>query len=122
MVEKEDLTENKFLKAEVLRLSNVIKQRSETLRNIEQYSRRDCIEISGILEESDKDTNELKIKIGSLMGLNIHKNDISVSHRLPIKGQSQSYSSRLRPRAGAVSSAIHQHPRIIVKFVRGDIN
>ena len=66
-------------------------------------------------------TNELTIKIGSLMGLNIDKNDISVSHHLPTKGQSQSYSSRLRLRAGAVSNAVSQHPRIIVKFVRRDI-
>ena len=58
---KEALTGNKFLKAELLRLSNVIKQDSETLNNIEQYSRCDCIEISGIPEESDEDTNELTI-------------------------------------------------------------
>ena len=118
---KDVQTENIFLKAEVLRLSNVIKQHSESLSNIEQYSRRDCIEISGIPEEPGEDTNELTIKIGSLMGLNIDKNDISVSHHLPMKGQLRSYSSRLRPRAGAVSNAVSQHPRIIVKFVRRDI-
>ena len=54
------------------------------------------------------------------MGLNIHKNDISVSYCLLIKGQLQSYSSRLGPGGGAVSNAIHQHPGIIVKFVRRD--
>ena len=118
---KDVLTENIFLKAEVLRLSNAIKQHSETMSNIEQCSWRDCIEISGIPEEPGEDTNELTIKVGSLMGLNIDKNDISVSHRLPTKGQLQSCSSRLRPRAGAVSNAVSQHPRIIVKFVRRDI-
>ena len=31
---EEALTENKFLKAEILRLSNVVKQRSEDISNI----------------------------------------------------------------------------------------
>ena len=115
---EEALTENKFLKAEILRLSNVVKQHSEVISNIEQYSRRDCVEISGLPEESDEDTNALTIKVGSLMGLKINESDISVSHCLPLKRQSQSYSSRLRPRAGAVSNTVDQHPKIIVKFVR----
>jgi hypothetical protein len=116
--EMEGKCEDKFLKAEILRLSNVVKQHSEVVSNIEQYSRRDCVEISGLPEESDEDTNALTIKVGSLMGLKINESDISVSHRLPLKRQSQSYSSRLRPRAGAVSNTVDQHPKIIVKFVR----
>ncbi len=102
----------------MLRLSNVIKQNSEALSNIEQYSLCECIEIIGLPEEQDENTNELAIKVGSLMGLDIQEGDISVSHRLPPKRQTQTYSTRLRPRAGAASSVDNQHSRIIVKFVR----
>jgi peptidoglycan hydrolase CwlO-like protein len=70
---EDTLKENKFLKAEVLRLSYSIKQNSEALCNIEQYSRRECIEISGLAEEKDENTNELTIKVGSLIGLDTKK-------------------------------------------------
>jgi exoribonuclease R len=79
------------MKAEVLRLSNVIKQSNEALSNTEQYTRRVCVEIRGIPEEQDENTNELTIKVGSLMELNIQESDISVSHCLPQKRKNQTY-------------------------------
>ena len=51
--ECEEALTDKFLKAEVLRLSNVAKQHSE--------------DIGDLPEESDEDTNALTIKVGSLM-------------------------------------------------------
>lgn len=74
---EEALTENKTLKAEILRLSNILQQQSEDISNIEQYSRYDSVEICGLPEESD-DTNALTIKVGSFMGLKINESDISV--------------------------------------------
>ena len=49
------------------------------MNNIQQYSRRDCVEISGILEEPDENTNALTIKIGALFGLQIDDKDISIT-------------------------------------------
>jgi hypothetical protein len=115
---EEALTENKFLRAEILRLSNVIKQHSKDISNIEQYSRRDSVEISGLPEESNKDTNALTIKVGCLMGLKINESDISVSHRLPLKHQSQSYSSRLRRELGLYQILLINIQKMIVKFVK----
>jgi hypothetical protein len=48
-----------------------------------QYGRRDCCEISGLLVEHGEDTNKLVINLGSQMGLNLTESDISVSDRLP---------------------------------------
>jgi hypothetical protein len=79
---------------------DIAKKHSEDVSNIEQYSRRDCVEKSGLSEESDEDTNALTNKVGSLKGVKINESDISVSHRLPLKRQSQSYSLRLRPKLG----------------------
>ena len=74
----------------------------ETCNDLEQYSRRECVEIHGIPptqdDESTEDTNEIVCKIGELIGFEIESQDISVSHRLPTKG--------------------NWAPAIIAKFVR----
>ena len=90
---KEVLMENRSLKDEVLRLSNVVKQQASEINDMEQYM-RDNVEISGVLEEPDEDTNNVVIQIGSFMGLQVDESDISVSHRLLLKRHSQSYALR----------------------------
>jgi hypothetical protein len=114
--------ENKCLKSKVLRLSNITKAQDEEINNMQQYSRRDCVEISGIPEEPDENTDALTVKIGSLMGIRIHESDISISHRLPQKVQNESYSSRLRSREGTTSgNRANRFPKIIVKFARRSV-
>ena len=106
----------------MLRLSAIVNQQSEDINNMEQYSRRDCVEISGLPEEPGENTNALTIKVASLMGLNLEEKDISISHRLPSNAQqNQSYSSRLRPREGSALNKVNpadQYPKVIVKFAR----
>jgi len=108
--------ENSFLKAEVLRLSKAVLDTTEELNNIEQYSRRECCEIAGIPVQPGEDTTDLVIKVGSLMGVDLEKCDISVSHRLP----TPSYSSRLgqEDTSGHDRFPALQFPKVIVKFVR----
>lgn len=111
--------ENKFLKAEVLRLSKTISEVEEVMSDMQQYTRRECCEIAGIPMQPGEDTNDIVVRIGSLMGLELEESDISVSHRLPVP----SYSSRMnnsstsRPRSPGPAL---QLPKIIVKFVRRD--
>ena len=81
--------ENKFLKDEVFLLSNSLNSVKEDIDNFEQYSRRECIEVSGIPVTTDEDTSDLVVELGSIIGLNIKREDISVSHRLPVKMYSQ---------------------------------
>jgi hypothetical protein len=71
------------LRAEVLRLSRSLDDVSNEIDNMNQYGRRDCCEISGLLVEHGEDTNKLVINLGSQMGLNLTESDISVSDRLP---------------------------------------
>ena len=73
----------------------------------EQYTRRDCLEIRGIPVQQGEDTNDIIIKLGSKIGVEVNKNDISVSHRLPLGGKA------------ARSDTVY--PTIIVKFVRRDV-
>jgi hypothetical protein len=70
---------------------------------MEQYSRRECLEIKGIPVTKDENTDELVTKVCELMGLSIKEEDISVSHRLPI---SNKYKGK------------RTESTIIVKFVR----
>lgn len=114
---KEVDKENSFLKAEVFRLSKAFLDVTEEINNIEQYSRRECCEIAGIPVQPGEDTNDLVIKVGSLMGVDLEKCDISVSHRLP----TPNYSSRLGqedPTSGRERFPALQFPKVIVKFVR----
>ena len=62
-------------------------------------------------EGEQENTNELVMKIGNLIGVNINESDISVSHRFP----KPSYSSRAREGMPGFNT---NHPKIIVKFVR----
>ena len=55
---------------------------------LEQYSRRDCLEIRGIPKNSSgmrEDTNKIVVELGRKIGIELKKEDISTSHRLPSK-------------------------------------
>ena len=111
-----DLEEsNAKLKAEVTNLSDKLKVCKESLNNLEQYTRRECLEVSGIPELQDE--NNQVIKVGSLMGAVINKEDISVSHRIP-KPSFNSVTAGNRNNVEASSTLTT--PKIIVKFVRRD--
>ena len=67
---------NKHLKIEVLRFSSIVEHQSIQINDIEQCSRRDCVDIAGVPEIEDENTNELVLKIGNVIG------EISISPRL----------------------------------------
>ncbi len=104
---KELLAENKSLRAELLQSKNEVKMLKESVNDLEQYLRRDCVEICGIpLNNDQEDTNNIVIKVAEVIGVDIAPTDISVSHRLP-------------KRAARGRSESNQN--IIVKFVRRDV-
>lgn len=113
---KLDLLEarNASLEAENATLTKKLQTCETSLNNLEQYSRRECVEISGIPEVKEENTDDIVIKVGSLIGLDIEKHDISISHRLP----KPSYSAAVREGPRASSNASSRAPNIIVKFVR----
>lgn len=78
---------------------------------LEQYSRRDCLEIRGIPKNSSgmrEDTNKIVIELGRKIGIELKKEDISTSHRLPSKVKANGERA-LFP------------PAIIVKFTSRDV-
>lgn len=100
------LQENKCLKADVRKTTNEFNHVEEEFNNLEQYSRRDCLEIRGVPVQRDQDTNALVVNIGRRMGVEVKGDDISTSHGLPIMNRGRDARSRILS--------------IIVKFVRWD--
>jgi DNA repair exonuclease SbcCD ATPase subunit len=53
------------------------------LDELQQYNRRDCIEMSGIPVLPDENPTKLALELGKLIGHNIEESHISTAHRLP---------------------------------------
>ena len=98
------LKENELLKSHVINLQNHVEQLGVDVNDLEQYGRRECLEIQGIPVQQDEVLDDLVCSIGNLINVNIKAEDISISHRL----KSRRTSSDLPP-------------AIIVKFVRRTI-
>ena len=96
--------ENKALKQEQVSLKAQVLRSANDLK-LEQYTRRDCLEIRGIPLPEDlrvEDTNDIVLQLSQKMGIPLERNDISVSHRIR-------------------SSRASVDPAIIVKFVRREM-
>lgn len=97
--------EHVSLKAQVFSSANDLKLVQKSLNDLEQYTRRDCLEIRGIPlpeESQEEDTNDIVLQLSHKMGIPLERNDISVSHRIR-------------------SSRASVDPAIIVKFVRREM-
>ena len=92
--------ENQELKVELNLLKDQFNLSETAINDLEQYSRRDCLEINGIPQNTDENTDDIVVAIAKKVGLNITANDISTSHRLGKPGQ---YGKNV-------------YPNIIVKF------
>ncbi|KAK6171873.1 hypothetical protein SNE40_018297 [Patella caerulea] len=66
----------------------------EKVDELEQYSRREAIRISGIEERDGESTDELVVKVGKLVGVDIQASDINRSHRV---GHPSNYKDEPRP-------------------------
>jgi hypothetical protein len=62
-----------------------------------------------------EDSNNIVVKVSEVMGVNVRKENISVSHRLPVS-KSEPTQRRTRGRPGIQSTS-----PIIVRFVRSDV-
>ena len=88
-------------------ITNELEQIKQDLDDMEQYIRRECLEIRGIPLAKDEDTNQIVRKVGQLIDVDINDEDISVSHRTRLSSRN--------------SENKKQEPAIIVGFVRRDV-
>ena len=76
--EKKDLViGNTSLRAELLDSSKQIKMPKDSINSLEQYTRRDCVEIRGIPYVEGENTNNIVVKLGEKIGVKLNKDDIS---------------------------------------------
>ena len=78
--------ENSQLKANATELSIRITQLEEDQEAQNLYLHRDYLELHGIPIQPGEDTDKLVQNIGELVGTKIKDEDISISHRLPTRG------------------------------------
>ena len=98
-MEKSVPGENERLTKTSCDLRSVIQSQAFDVDRLAQYSRCENVRLHGVPETGDENTDDVVIGIAHDMGVDISRNDIGVSHRLP-----KSHTMSERP--------------IIVKFVR----
>jgi len=79
---KELQTENKYLKETLLGLESQNEALEHSVNELEQYSRKPCLEFQGIPYTKDESTDELIIELAQKIGVNICNSDINISHGL----------------------------------------
>ena len=52
---------------------------------LEQYDRRQNLELQGVPEMPNEDVTQITMKLASLIGVDSDKEEISIAHRLPQK-------------------------------------
>ena len=77
---------------------------------LEQYGRRQNLEIVGIPETQGEDTNKLVIEVAKMLNIEVTPDQISTSHRLPTR--------RTRHENNSIKTF---PPPIIVRFVNRDV-
>lgn len=71
--------ENSKLKDDLKKLENTCKS---NIDDLEQYSRRSCVRISGIKEEEGENTNDLVLDLARRVSADIRPEDLDRSHRV----------------------------------------
>ena len=81
--------ENLNLKKKVSDLLQTKNEEEEKIDNLEQYGRRENLEIEGIPFKENENINETIVNLAKKIGVPMCVNDISTAHRLPPKKTSQ---------------------------------
>ena len=83
--------ENQALKMETGSLKASSQRNQNWLNDLEQYGRRECLEIRGIPPSPQENTTDLICKVANLAGVEISPADISTSHRIKPKADTTKF-------------------------------
>lgn len=75
--------ENEDLRRKNASLTSDVNALKDKVRTLEQYSRKNNIEISGLPVTKDEDAFDLVKDVGISLGVEVLKNEISAAHRIP---------------------------------------
>ena len=111
---KEIASENKSLKAELLKSVKELKALKESQNDLEQYSRRDCVEIRGIpSKDKHEKTNYIVKQVGDMIGV-----EEGYIGKPPTAYQQMGRKKTERRKKGGKKT---DPATIIVKFLRRDV-
>lgn len=93
--------QNEFLLQENKKLCTSVDNLQARLTNLEQYTRRNNIEISGIPETPKEDINTILKDVGTVLGEELRDGQVSAAHRIPTytKGRTPSIVVQFQSRA-----------------------
>ena len=74
-------TENDKLARKLNQTQARISRNSQELNDLQQYGRREMVDISGVPRTRNENTDKIAIAVASLMGVTLEEKDISTSHR-----------------------------------------
>ena len=72
--------ENEKLASRIPELEKNDKIRSKSIDDLEQYGRREMVEIAGIPRFRDEDCEEITLKLGAKLGIDLNHHDIEAAH------------------------------------------
>ena len=70
------------LKEQVVAQKTVIEEQDQRLAELEQYSRRNCLNFTGIPETKDENTVQLAIDLAKMANVKLEKGDLDRAHRI----------------------------------------
>ena len=120
-INKQQAEEITQLKAHSAKLESRGKTEEEKVDVLEQYGRRQYLEISGIPEKEGENTNKLVIEVAKLANVELSPNQISISHRLPPKIRHSLSRNTSSAQDVKFSNSPPKSSSIIVRFVSRDI-
>ena len=88
---------NELLKTELERTKEKLQNQVEeadnlytTLDDLEQYTRKNSLEIHGIPDDCYSTTEEVVLKLASVLNVNVNSSDIEISHKIKQRGNNSS--------------------------------
>ena len=75
--------------AEIERLKTEIAHQKIVINDLEQYSRKNCVTISGLPERANESVSQTVIELARVMGVDLVTSDIDVAHRLGQQGRNK---------------------------------
>ena len=93
------------LKEEVAAQKTLIEEQNGRLAELEQYSRRNCLNFTGIPENKDENTVQLAVDLAKMANVKIDRTDIDRAHRIG------------KPRTATQGQASAPPRTLVVKYV-----
>ena len=90
------------LKQEVAAQKAQISEQSDRIAELEQYSRRNCLNFTGVPESENENSVQLAIELSKMANVKIDKNDIDRAHRIGRPKQATQGQSPATPRTFVV--------------------